>query len=147
VAKTWSASGTFQLSPAAVGAYGVGVWARSAGMTEAQAYAERRFAVVPPTITPMTGAALAFDKPSGQPKGTRVTLAASGSGGVPSYEYRFWVRRGAGTWQPLREWGTSETAALTLLQPGSYTFAVWARSSGAKADEPQAYAESAYVVK
>jgi hypothetical protein len=146
VVKSWSTSATFQLSPVVAGAYGVGVWARSAGMTEAQAYAERRFATVPAPITPMTSATIRLDKASGQP-GSRVTVSASGTGGVPRYEYRFWLRKDGGAWQSLRGWSDVDAATVTMPRPGSYTFAVWARSAGTKVDEPQTYAERAFVVK
>jgi hypothetical protein len=143
VARPWSATATFQVSPNAVGVYGVGVWARSAGAVEPQAYAERRFSAV----AGRTAAASMTNKPSGQQLGTRVLFTAAGTGGVERYQYRFWLRKDGGPWQSVRTWNEGASVGWTPRQPGAYDLAIWARSAGATADEPQAYAERAFVIR
>lgn len=87
---------------------------------------------------PMTGVTLATDLPSPQPLGTTITLLAAGAGGLPPYEYRFWVQPwGGGSWQIVRDWSTASTHPWTPTASGGYNVAVEARTSGSTTVEVQ----------
>ncbi len=160
----WSGTSTYTWTPTEAGNYYVAIWARSAGsnIDQWQAYAERLFVVYPPSTpilqvptpptpsappgSPIIGASITPNKPSGQTIGAQVTFTASAAGGVAPYEYRWFVRLNGGLWQNLRVWSTSPTLTWTPTYTGNFDIAIWVRSAGSTVDAPQDYAERLFVI-
>jgi hypothetical protein len=88
------------------------------------------------TPTPATGVTLAASPGSPSATGASVTFTATGSGsttgGEPTpeatYEYRFWVDDGSG-WLMVQDYGVAASYTLTAPADGSYSVAVWVRTT------------------
>jgi M6 family metalloprotease-like protein len=94
---------------------------------------------------PLAVTDLTPDKTSPQVAGTPITFTATATGGVPAYQYKWWLFNGT-TWTVGQAWGASSTFAWTPTAPGTYTLQVWVRSNGNTADTPEAYRQVAYTV-
>jgi hypothetical protein len=115
------------------------VWARSAGVfvdtPQASASTSYFYAVPPPQAPPavVSEVSISGSHLPPQPVGRAVTLTAHAVGGTPPIEYK-WHLNGA----VAQGWSTSNTYVLNPSTAGTYTVLVWARGSGATADQPQA---------
>jgi hypothetical protein len=98
---------------------------------------------VSPTLTVST---LTADKASPQAAGTTITFTASASNGIAPYQYKWWLKGGAGAWTMVQDWSSSATFAWTPATANSYTVEVWARSANNNTDTYEAYKDSAYTV-
>jgi len=68
------------------------------------------------------------DKLSPQSAGATITFAAIASDpDGDTVLYRFWMRRGSGSWAVVQDWSPSNTYAWTPTQTGDYQFIVWIR--------------------
>ena len=78
----------------------------------------------PPVITSFVA-----DKVSPQAAGTTITFTATASDPDAGDQilYRFWMRRGSGSWTVVQDWSSSSTFAWTPAQTGDYQFIVWIR--------------------
>lgn len=86
--------------------------------------------------SPVTGVTLSAYPASPQVPGAMVVITASASGGMAPYEYKFWLYS-EGVWNVVREYsqGNSWTWNTTGLVEGTYSVAVWARSSGSSSEK------------
>ena len=88
------------------------------------------------TLSPLTVTNLTANRASPQPPGTTITFSATASGGIPPYQYKFWII--TGTTQTVgRNWSTTSTFAWTpTVANSNYTIRVWARNASSTADAP-----------
>jgi hypothetical protein len=136
VLQDWTTAATVSWTPSTPGAYRVGVWLRNAGVTTDAYDNEAASGSVPFTIqsaAPLVLIGLAPDKNAPRPPGTTVTFAATGSGGIPPYQLKWWLFDGA-AWSVLQDWSTIATVTWTPSTPGAYRVGVWLRNAGSTAD-------------
>ncbi|MGH9147511.1 MAG: IPT/TIG domain-containing protein [Vicinamibacterales bacterium] len=87
-----------------------------------------------PVIQPLTATSLTSSAPAQPCIGTTITFAATATGGVAPYAYKWWVFDGS-TSTIGQNWSTSSTFAWTPTQPKpSYVVTVWVRSASSTAD-------------
>ena len=147
LARDWSSSATWAWTPTQPGSsYQVGVWVRDSTMTsDIGTYNKAMTFAISGTSTsstttssttsgPLRITAVTSNLASPQLAGTRVTFTASAAGGIPPYQYKWWVFDGT-VWIVGRDWSTSNTYTWTALPRGSnYVVAVWLRDSTTKAN-------------
>lgn len=137
--QNWSTSSTFVWTPTSGASYQIEVWGRSGNSTDdapdsASAVISRSYAISTAPASPLQLLALTADKTSPQSTSTTVTFTATASGGVPQYQYKWWLYDGT-TWVLLRDWSSSSSYAWTPTLPaGSYRIGVWVRSATNSAD-------------
>jgi FtsP/CotA-like multicopper oxidase with cupredoxin domain len=123
---TWNTTGL------TAGAYRVVVWARNSG----SAANYETFAFVDYVLAPKAaGATLTPNPLSPQLPGTSVNFAATGTGGLGTYEYQFRVRNPAGTWSVAQPYSATAnwTWNTTGLATGIYRVVVWVKNAGSAA--------------
>jgi hypothetical protein len=132
--------------PGAVDYYEVQVRARNEGSTALyEQYTILGYHVVAQPL--VATAALSVDRHSPQQAGTALTLSAAASGGSGSYEYKFWVAKGAGAYELLGGgYATVPTRGWTPTEPGTYKLAVWVRNAGSSAPFEKRAELTGYVV-
>jgi hypothetical protein len=87
-----------------------------------------------PVIQPLTATSLTSNAPAQPCVGTAITFAATATGGVAPYAYKWWVFDGS-TSTIGQNWSTSSTFAWTPPQPKpGYLVTVWVRSASSTAD-------------
>jgi hypothetical protein len=87
---------------------------------------------------PATGVNLTTNVASPQLVGTAVTFTAAGSGGSPSYQYRYFIGNLAGVYTLMQDWSAKATFNLpAFLTAGTYRVVVHTRT-GTGAFEAQA---------
>lgn len=139
--RDWGPTATHVWVPTVAGGYNVWVQAHSSGASVVEVQTGINFQIGPGgggVGGPMTGVTLTTSVASPQTAGTSITLTASGSGGAPPYEYRFWAQPWGDAWQLLRDWGASATHLWIPPTAGGYNLFVQARSSGSTGAEVQA---------
>lgn len=68
------------------------------------------------------------DKSSPQSVGATITFTAIASDpDGDAILYRFWMRKGSGSWAVVQDWSSSSTFAWTPTQTGDYQLIVWIR--------------------
>ncbi|MGB9023585.1 MAG: hypothetical protein WCC94_09150 [Candidatus Bathyarchaeia archaeon] len=76
---------------------------------------------------PVTTGLLA-DKSSPQSIGATITFTATATDpDGDTVLYRFWMRKGSGSWTMVQDWSSSNAYAWTPTQTGGYQFIVWIR--------------------
>ena len=95
----------------------------------------------------VTGATLTPNVASPEDVGASITFAATGSGGVTPYQYKFLVAQGGGSAQTVQNWSTSSSYTWTPTTAASYTVSVWVRSSGVTTDAAQASSQVSYTIQ
>jgi len=86
------------------------------------------------------------DKASPQNLGTTINFTASATGGVPPYQFKWWLYNGA-SWSLLSDWSASNSFAWAPPSPNpNYQIAIWARSAGNAADRAEAYRALAFSI-
>jgi hypothetical protein len=86
----------------------------------------------PPALT-VTGISSNLSSP--QPLGTTITLAATATGGVAPYQYKWWVANGTVS-SVGKNWSTSNSFAWTPTTSSNYSITVWARNASSTSDAP-----------
>ena len=145
--RDYSSVSVFNWSTAGLagGTYTVQVNVRNQGSTTfAEAFTNYTYSL----IAPASGASMTFSLPSPQVVGTNVALIGSGAGGTGSYEYRYWIKAGAGSWQMLRDYSTASVFNWSTagLAAGTYTLQVNVRNQGSTAFA-EAFTNYTYSVK
>jgi large repetitive protein len=151
IARDWNSSATYTWTPTRAGsAYQIGVWVRDSTMTSNVGTYVRSlpFAVsgtstsVGPLMTTITS-----NLPSPQRAGTSVTFTARATGGLPAYQYKWWVFNGT-EWIVARDWSTSNAYTWTALPRGSnYFVGVWVRDSTTNANVGDVYYSVAFATQ
>ncbi len=156
----WGPSATFVWTP--VGAspnFRVRVWVKAASnpANQAEASAEKGFAITgpaatPPVVTPPTAPApkaslvtISSDKPSPQAVGTAVVFTAKAVGGLAPYEYRWQVFDGE-VWTPVGGWSGDTFRWVPSKANSKYQVGAWVRSAGSKDDRGEANEEVRFVI-
>lgn len=85
--------------------------------------------LVPFNPGPIDSLNIAADLVSPQLTGTTIAFSAAAAGGVSPYEFKWFVRDGAGETM-AQDWGTSPSFRWTPAAAGRYDITVWARSAG-----------------
>jgi hypothetical protein len=69
------------------------------------------------------------DKVSPQAAGTTITFTVTVNDPDAGDQilYRFWMRKGSGSWTIVQDWSPSNTYTWTPSQTGDYQFIVWIR--------------------
>ncbi|MBI3030799.1 MAG: choice-of-anchor D domain-containing protein, partial [Candidatus Rokubacteria bacterium] len=111
IVQTWSTSNTFTWTPTAAGNYTIGIWIRSATNT-ADNYEISGTATFTISSGPLTLTSLTPDRTSPQPPGTTITYTATATGGIPPYQYKWWLFDGT-SWNIVQTWSTSNTFTWT----------------------------------
>jgi hypothetical protein len=92
---------------------------------------------------------LSADKTSPQPAATAITFSAFASGGIPPYQFKWWIITGA-TQTVGSNWSTNSGFAWTpTVADPNYTIRVWARnflSTADAPDNPAATLETSFVI-
>jgi len=140
-AQDWSTNNTFAWTPNTPGGYQVSVWAKSAtaaGDAPESDAASRTISFPIEAVTaPLSLTGLTSDKTAPQPPSSTIRFTAGASGGTAPYSFKFRLFNGS-SWQTLRDWSTSDTAAWTpTVANANYRVQVWARSSGSTIDAPE----------
>jgi Fibronectin type III domain len=143
----WSSASTWSWTPSTAGSdYQISVAVRSSGSTSTTGELSQSvpFAVTQPTVSAV---GLVSSVPSPQVVGTTVAWSATASGGIPPYQYKWWVYDGT-TWNAMTGWGTGATWSWTpTVANNNYTVRVWARSAGDVVDAGEASNSIAYAIK
>ncbi len=150
VLKDWSGSASHAWVPRqANGAYRVGVWIRGANSTSDASDNDASNGSIPFPISggtttvpagsspaaPLRLASLTTSAQAPQNVGTSIVVSATAVGGVPQYQYKWWLFNGA-SWVMLTDWVNSATYTWVPIQPGSgYRLGVWVRSASNTADQ------------
>jgi hypothetical protein len=120
--------------------YQIRVWVRSAGSTLDTPDTPAAAASVPYEIVevpPLRLLTLAANLTAPQMPGTTVTFTATGEGGTPPYQYKWWIFNGV-TWTAASAWSASNTFAWTPTAGNpAYFIGVWLRSAGNAVDAPE----------
>jgi hypothetical protein len=148
VAQNWTTSSTFTWRPMVEGSHIVAVWVRSSGVTidASQAMAQTSYVVTSgPPVQPLAVTSFTSSLASPQPSATTVTFSTTVTGGVGSYEFKWWVYDGI-AWKVGRNWSKSSTFEWRPAAAGNYMVAVWVRNAGVKRDASQALAQMVYVI-
>src|SRR4029453_14034187 len=121
IGRGWSASNTFDWTPAFAANYNFQVWVRNRGSgatyDAGDGFGPYNVAVPGPLTVP----SLAADRTFPAPAGTPVTWTALARGGAGPYTYRFWVHNGAG-WSIGQDWSTSSSWSWIPPAAGSFYF-------------------------
>jgi parallel beta-helix repeat protein len=152
-AGVWSVSQPYSATPTwtwnttglATGTYRLVVWVRNAGSAATyQAFASVDYLLAPPA----TGATLTPNPLSPQLPGASVDFAATGSGGLGTYEYQFRLRTPAGVWSVSQPYSATPTWTwnTTGLATGTYRLVVWVRNAGSSATY-EAFSFQDYVLQ
>lgn len=160
VSGTWTTSNTFVWTPAIADPnYRVGVWVRTAGNTvdADEASASMAFPIAAtataqptptptPTTTRATAVAVSANRTSPQAPGTTITWAATPTGGVAPYQYKWLIYDGA-RWTASGTWTSSNTFAWTpSLADPNYRVGVWVRSAGNTVDAEEVSASLPFPI-
>jgi hypothetical protein len=147
VVRDWGTSQTLSWRPTQAGTYVMAAWVRNSGVTAdaSQGLAQMTYVIssardIPPAITSFTSSVA-----SPTAAGTTVTFSTAASGGVGSYQFKWWILSG-GTWSVAQNWSSSPTFAWRPTTPGNYVVAVWVRNTGVTADASQTLAQVNYTV-
>jgi hypothetical protein len=120
------------IARSAGGSSGAGM---SGSFANTGAYGDNPWAIQEPVST-LTG--LTADLGPQRP-GAIVTFTATAAGGTAPYQFKWWLWDGA-TWTVLEDWSTGNTFAWTPSTPNpNLAVAVWVRSAGNTADQPDGY--------
>jgi hypothetical protein len=84
---------------------------------------------------PLTVTGISSNLSSPQPLGTTLTLAATATGGVAPYQYKWWVADGTAS-SVGQNWSTSNRFAWTPTTSSNYSVTVWARNASSTNDAP-----------
>jgi len=141
---TWTTSSTYGWTPTTAKDYRLAVWVRSAGQTKdvAEVSANLNFkisgtATSSPAPAKVSSVGLAANKAAPQAPATTITYSAIPSGGTAPFQYKWRVFNGS-SWTS-GSWTTSSTYNWTPSSANAnYRVEVWARSSGATADQAEA---------
>lgn len=99
-----------------------------------------------PQSRAMTAVSLTANQPSPSMTNSTVWWIASGAGGASPYQFQWYMRQGGGAWTLVRGWSATASLAWTPTDPGTYVFAVWARSASSTSAQWEAYAERSFSV-
>ncbi len=81
--------------------------------------------------TPLTFVSLTPSSTSPYLVGIPITISATISGGVPPYQYKWWVDSGENNWSLLSDWSSSSSYAWTPPSASSsWRIGVWVRNAG-----------------
>ncbi len=89
-----------------------------------------------PPATPLTLTNFVVSKPSPQLVGTPITFFASPTGGVPPYQYKWFLSNGL-TSSVVMNWSAVNMFAWQPTVRGQYFINVWVRDSTSTVDAPQ----------
>jgi hypothetical protein len=132
IARDWSPENVFAWTPTSPNAnYQVGVWVKSNTIPGDMFDRQQSTAslVYPITASTLTLTALTFNRAPPAPPGTTVTFSATATGGVPPYQYKWWVFDGA-AWTVVQNWSSASSFAWTPATPSdAYRVGVWIRSA------------------
>ncbi|TLN02211.1 laccase [bacterium] len=128
IAQNYSATSTFNWTPAASGAFDILVDVRNAGSTSIREASTKLF-YYQILATGATGVTLTPSLPSPQSPGTTITFTAQGQGGSGSYEYQFWVNSGTG-FQIAQNYSATSTFNWTPAASGAFDILVDVRDAG-----------------
>jgi hypothetical protein len=147
--RDWSASNTYQWTPAATGSnYRVSVWARSGGSTDVyEAVNEGYFTISVPTAARprVTAVHLSSDRVAPQPPNTAITFRAIPTGGVGPYQYQFQLYDGS-NWIAY-PWTASDQFTWTpSAAKSNYRIAVWVKSAGNAENNYEASTEVYFAI-
>jgi hypothetical protein len=96
---------------------------------------------------PIAFGSLTADRVAPQPGNVPITFTAAATGGLPPYQYRWWVHDGA-SWQMVRDWTTSPTFAWTPPTPNAaYRVTVWAKNADSATTTWDASAQMAFAIR
>ena len=148
--STWTTSNSFVWTPTIADPnYRVGVWVRTAGnsVDAEEASASMAFPITAlPTAARATAVAVSANRTSPQAPGTTITWAATPSGGVAPYQYKWLIFDGA-RWTATGTWTSSNTFAWTpSLADPNYRVGVWVRSSGNTVDAEEVSASLPFPI-
>jgi hypothetical protein len=88
-------------------------------------------------MQPLTLTSLVSSLPAPQPVGTSVLFFATPSGGVPPYQYKWFVSDSTTTAKVAVNWTTNNMFTWVPTYPAQYSIRVWARDSTSTVDSPQ----------
>jgi len=78
--------------------------------------------------------------------GTSIIFTANATGGIPPYQYKWWVFDGI-RWTSVRDWATSNTFTWTPALPNSgYFVGVWVRNASTTTDTSDAGRSLAFSI-
>lgn len=86
----------------------------------------------PPPLE-LTNVVVNYQSP--MPVGTRIVFGAAPSGGVPPYQYKWFITLGS-TQTVAQAWSADSTLVWTPTRQGNYTIKVWVRSATSSANAP-----------
>lgn len=131
--QPYSATATFDWTPATSGTYAVQVWARRQGSTDTfEAWKGTPYLVVSNSPAEMVSLTPSVTLPTST--GTTVVWTAKAIGGTAGpLRYQFWVYEEGSGWTIARAYSTNNTFSWTPSAPGRYSFQVWVRSAGSTA--------------
>jgi hypothetical protein len=143
----WVESTAFAWTPTAANpAYMVLAWVRSAG-SFGDTPDTTALVTFPIQVAPVTGLSLTADRAAPQRPGTTILFTPAASGGVPPYQFKWWVWNGVG-WFPLTTWVGSTAFAWTPTVPNpNYMILVWVRSAGNLVDAPDRTALTTFPIQ
>lgn len=136
---TWAP--TFGVGSYEPGTYSVDAWVKQSG----SAAAYNTYGLYSLTLTTCAAATLAAAPASPQAAGTSITLTAT-STGCATPEYQFWVLPPGGSWMPLGQFSTTNTATWTSSAPGNYAIVVWVRPQGSP-DQYATYGMTSFTLQ
>ena len=84
---------------------------------------------------PLALTSVSIDQSSPKPVGTRVVFTANAVGGIPPYQYKWFVGNTQSS-TVMRDWSTDATFAWTPTIAGSYQITAWVRNANTNADAP-----------
>jgi phosphatidylserine/phosphatidylglycerophosphate/cardiolipin synthase-like enzyme len=143
ILRNWSSSGSLAWTPPRAGAYRVGAWVRSAGVTADAPQANAGINVTAITPFRMLGVTPTGTDP--HPAGTAITFTAAAAGGSGRPEFKWWLFNGS-SWVVLRNWSTSASVVWTPPLAGAYRVGAWVRNAGVSRDAPESNAGVNVVV-
>jgi murein DD-endopeptidase MepM/ murein hydrolase activator NlpD len=148
MARDWGGA-TFVWTPTQSAAAGrVGVWARDVTTTADVSNVNHS---IPYVITgglgagPLTVSGLTSDVPSPQAVGTSVQFTGTVTGGVPPYQFKWWVYDGT-RWTMARDWGGATFVWTPTQSAAAGRVGFWVRDATTTADVSDVNYSTAYVV-
>ena len=131
IAQDWSATDSYDVTPAAAGSYSVVVRTRNTGSpVEFEAEAAVVFDAL--ELEPTVAVSLTVDKPSPALLSNvgSITFSAQASGAAGDYEYLFLEFSLDGSYSVVQPFGPSSTYQRTPAETGTFAIMVWARRVG-----------------
>jgi len=129
--QPYSTSSSCTWLPGKAGTYDFFIEVRSAGTTVLRDAFSNIFAYTV-TTPAVTGLTLNPSLSSPQATNTPITFTAQGTGGVGTYEYRFWLNSGAG-FTEVQPYSTANTYVFTPALAGNYDIFAEVRIAGSAA--------------